>query len=166
MCKLELNEQLKEQTILAPLNKIVFSSEDKHIIGTSGLATCYGLVFYDAKKKLGMVSHASPSKCLSLLKIMMYYLKTQEKGEINYAFIPGYDNVLRNDFTILRELEDYLFSNAANNIDFIYLNDLDIYFHKDTESYEFAFDVNTGTSVSNILFNKDIPADNKRKIPF
>ena len=78
---------LKKKAQIAYMNEIVVSSSAKPIVGTVALATCYGIVFYDRKNKIGIVGHASSSKLLNILEMMMAYFTIDKECTIEYAII-------------------------------------------------------------------------------
>lgn len=153
-------EKLMDKTSIAGLNKIVVSSEDESIIGTLGLATCFGITLYDRENKWGMVGHATPSKKIEVLSKMIKLLPKDRNMIVEYEIIPGFDNVENKDESGLNELTIYLYDNVPDNIKLIpFKTNLGVGFHSKTRSYEFAFDVNTGISVGDVLFCEENEKD-------
>lgn len=158
-------DDLMDKTSMAGLNEIVVSNEEESIIGTLGLATCFGIVLYNRKNKWGMVGHATPDKKIEVLEKMIKLLPKDKKLIIEYKIVPGYDNVENKDESGLDELELYLYLNAADNIELIpFKTDLKVGFHERTKSYEFAFDVVSGLAVGDILFHEENEKDNEVRI--
>lgn len=150
-----LELELKKQSQIAYMNEIVASTIDKPIVGTVALATCYGIVFYDRKNKIGIVGHASSSKLLSILKEMMTYFTIDKNITIEYAIIPGYDNVINNNYEGLKVLEDYLIKNTPLSVKLIPFKGIEL---KEDEygSYSFAFNSQNGLPVTKYLFYSDL----------
>ena len=158
-----IQKTLLEHSTMAELNQFVISSRGKSIIGTEALAVCDGIVFYDRNNKWGMVGHAVDGYKITLLSEMLKSLPDDRDRVIEYAVISGYDNVANGNFNDANEMTNYLKSNCPRNIKLIPLQTdlLGIQVSSDY-AYEFAFDVNSGISVSNWLFAKD---GNKRHSP-
>ena len=155
-------DELMDKTSMAGLNQIVVSNDDEFIIGTLGLATCFGIVLYDRKNKWGMVGHATPSKKVEVLNKMIKLLPKDKNLTIEYEVVPGYDNAENKDEKGLEELILYIYDNTPDNIKLVpFKTDLGVRLHNKTKSYEFAFDVNTGISVGDSIFYEE---DEKDKI--
>ncbi len=146
---------LKKKAQIAYMNEIVASTSDKPIVGTVALATCYGIVFYDRKHKLGIVGHASSSKLLDILDEMMTYFTIDKEITIEYAIIPGYDNVLNNHLEGLNILEDYLIKNTPMAVKLVPFKGIDLFVHEELGSYSFAFNALNGLPVTKYLFYSD-----------
>ena len=160
---LERNE-LKKYSLIASMNQIVVSSIDKPIIGTTALDTCYGIVFYDRKNKKGAVGHAPPSNKISILRQMIRIFDTNEVLEIEYGIVPGIRNEERKDYSAEEELFSYLMNNKPKNISFIpFKSDLGVEICPNVYAYEFAFDVNSGKSVSDLLFYNTCSLEESKK---
>ena len=106
---------LLTKTSLASMGGIVISTNDKPIIGTTALDTCYGILFYDRVKKEGICGHAVPSQLTSVLAEMMGWLDGRV-GIVEYMLLPGFRNVDRNDYSGLRELKDYMLEHMPEDI--------------------------------------------------
>ena len=48
-----------EQASMAGMTCVVESSEERPIIGTQALDTCYGILFYDRQARYGVVGHGA-----------------------------------------------------------------------------------------------------------
>ena len=144
---------LLTKTSLASMGGIVKSTNDKPIIGTIALDTCYGILFYDRVKKEGICGHAVPSQLTSVLAEMMRWLDGRV-GIVEYRLLPGFRNVDRNDYSGLQELRDYMLEHMPEDIKMTSLKDVRGGFrlHLDTLSYEFAFDTEQGVFVTDYVF--------------
>lgn len=144
---------LLTKTSLASMGGIVKSTNDKPIIGTIALDTCYGILFYDRVKKEGICGHAVPSQLTSVLAEMMRWLDGRV-GIVEYMLLPGFRNVDRNDYSGLQELRDYMLEHMPEDIKMTSLKDVRGGFrlHLDTLSYEFAFDTEQGVFVTDYVF--------------
>ena len=156
----KIQKMLQEHSNMAELNQFVISSKGKSIIGTCALAVCDGIVFYDRNNKWGMVGHAVDGYKIALLSKMLESLPNDKDRVIEYAIISGYDNVVNGNFGDVNEMANYLRNNCPTNIKLVPLqtDSLGIQVSQDY-AYEFAFDVNSGMSVSEWLFTKN---DNKK----
>lgn len=136
-------------------------SDEKNIIGTTALDTCYGIVFYDRNNKFGIVGHGTPDRKINTLGEMLNMLGEDEKT-IEYAIVLGYRNVERKDFSGEEEIINYLENYCPPNIKLVPLqSDLGIKVCSNCLAYEFAFDVNTSKIVTNGLFHNGV--DNQDK---
>lgn len=143
---------LEQHANIAGMGEIVVSSKDKPIIGTTALDTCFGIVLYDRKNKKGIVGHAAPSSRISTLIDMINLLEKDQQQVIEYAIISGYRNDEKHDYSGQEELLNYLENHCPQNIKLIPFSDLRVQVCSNVLAYEFAFEVNTGKSVSNYLF--------------
>ena len=170
---------LESKSQIARMGEIVLSSKEKPIVGTTALATCFGIVFYDRQNKKAYVGHAGPGSYMQMLHTMVSMVDPSIK-QIEYAIIPGWDNYnsFGNKSSTLNLLDDGknpeyqmgLALKSISRINFIPLkSQLGV---KEGNSdgnpyYEFAFDANTLTDVANYLFFdiKDLTrkANNKYK---
>ncbi len=154
-----------DKTIEAHMCHFVKSTNEKPIVATSALDTCYGILFYDRERKEAFCGHAAPGQLVSLLSEMLEVLGNENRV-IEYMFLPGFRNVDRKDYRGIEELRNYLYSNKPSNvkitplkvkgIDGINLDDR-------TLSYEFAFDAVSGEFVTSTLFF-DVTLHNPRYI--
>lgn len=155
---------LESKSQVARMGEIVVSSNEKPIVGTTALATCFGIVFYDRQNKRAYVGHAAPDSCMQTLVKMIAMLDLSVK-QIEYSIIPGWDNYNKFgnksstlnllDVNINPEYRMRMTLKSISEINFIPLKfPLDI--REGTTDgnpyYEFAFDANTLTNVANYLF--------------
>lgn len=151
----KIKNSLLEKASLASMGSVVESSEDKPIIGTQALDTCYGILFYDRLNKKGLVGHGAPSTKVATLSKMIRMLDDGSNRVIEYMIIPGFRNVDRHDTSGIEELLIALKKYCPSNIKFVPFKvriDTGIRFHKGTLTYEFAFDTRNGKFVSEDLF--------------
>ena len=155
---------LESKSQIARMGEIVVSSKEKPIVGTTALATCFGIVFYDRQNKKAYVGHAGPSSYMQMLHTMVSMLDSSTK-QIEYSIIPGWDNYnhFGNKSLTLNLLDDGknpeyqmgLALKSISRINFIPLkSQLGV---KEGNSdgnpyYEFAFDANALTNVADYLF--------------
>ncbi len=155
---------LESKAQIARMGEIVVSSNDKPIVGTTALATCFGIVFYDRQNKKAYVGHAGPGSYMQMLYTMVSMIDSSAK-QIEYCIILGWDNYnyFGNKSSTLNLLDDSknpeyqmkLALKSISRINFIPLkSQLGV---KEGNSdgnpyYEFAFDANTLTDVANYLF--------------
>lgn len=155
---------LLKKSGLAEMGCVVESSEERPIIGTQALDTCYGILFYDRSAKRGLVGHGSPSGKIGTLCEMISRIDDGTKRVVEYAFVPGFRNVDRRDLTGVTELQMVLGKKCPKNIRFIpFTRDLKIKLHEPTLSYEFAFDTRSGKSVSEELFFDEVEVNPRFK---
>lgn len=144
---------LLEKASIAHMGCVVESSEERPIIGTQALDTCYGILFYDRAAKKGIVGHGFPSGKVGTLCEMIRRIDDGTNKVVEYVIIPGFRNTDRKDLTGITELQMVLEKMCPKNIKFIYLkSDLQVKLDEPTLSYEFAFDTRNGKSVSESLF--------------
>ena len=67
---------------MANMNEAVISNEEKPIVGTQALATCFGLLLYDENNKTALVAHLSTDWQSTLMKLLS--LIDFEKENHNY----------------------------------------------------------------------------------
>ena len=89
--KAQVLKGLLPRTQLARAGEIVVSSKKQSVIGTTALDTCWGIIFYDRKNKMGMVGHGLPSSKQATLLKMINMLGSTPRI-IEYRIIPGYRN--------------------------------------------------------------------------
>lgn len=136
--------KVMEKTQLAHMGEYVISTEEKNIIGTSALDTCYGMVLYDRERKFGIVGHGYESNAIPLLEEIIDIFPKYPNQVVKYAIIPGYRTEERKD----RKTTDKLLAimekvpNAKQ-----FKSDLGVQVGKHLY-YEFAFDVRIGHSMS------------------
>lgn len=155
---------LESKSQIARMGEIVVSSKEKPIVGTTALATCFGIVFYDRKNKKAYVGHAGPGSYMQMLYTMVSMVDSSAK-QIEYSIIPGWDNYNRfgNKSSTVNLLDvdknpEYSMRMALKSISRI--NFIPLNFQLDIREgnadgnpyYEFAFDANTLTNVADYLF--------------
>lgn len=148
----KLKHFLEQHASIAHMGEIVMSSNAKPIIGTVALDTCFGIVFYDRKNKKGIVGHAAPSGKTATMQAMLNSLEKGNQQVIEYAIVSGYRNEERRDYSGVEELIEYLRKKCPPNIKLIPFDSLNVQINYSTLTYEFAFDVNTGSNFANYLF--------------
>lgn len=88
---IQVKNFLQDKSSIAGMGQIVVSSKEKPIVGTTALATCWGIVFYDRKNKKAYVGHAAPSVYMKTLNQMINMLDPSTE-QIEYCIVPGWDN--------------------------------------------------------------------------
>ena len=151
---IQKQKELESASIMALMGQIVYSTPERPIIGTMALASCYGIIFYDRENKFAIVGHANPSSRIKIMDRMMDFVKKIGCNNIEYAVINGYFNVQKKNYKGEFELLKFLEEKSRNlNINIKPLQtDLGVQLDKKKEGYEFAFDVNSGKSVSEYYF--------------
>lgn len=149
---------LMEKSSLAGMGCVVESTEDKPIVGTQALDTCYGILFYDRFAKKGIVGHGSPSGKIGTLYEMIRRINDGNDKVIEYMIVSGFRNVDRGDSRGLEELLAEIRKNSMGNIKFVPLKvEINgIKLHEPTLTYEFAFDTRNGKFVSEELFFDEV----------
>lgn len=155
---------LESKSQIAKMGEIVVSSEEKPIVGTTALATCFGIVFYDRQNTKAYVGHAGPGSYMQMLYTVVSMLDSSAK-QIEYGIIPGWDNYngfgnkpLTSNLLDSSKNHEYQMSLALKSIskiDFIPLEfQLGIMEGNTCGNpyYEFAFDANILIDVTNYLF--------------
>lgn len=79
---------LESRASLANMGEVVFSTSEKPIVGTTGLATCWGVIFYDRKNRKAYVCHAPASHYFQTLNQMISILD-KNADVIEYKIVPG-----------------------------------------------------------------------------
>lgn len=158
------SSELKKKSTIAHMGEIVFSTPDKPIVGTVALATCNGIIFYDKKNKKAWVGHGPASSSIYTLITMFEIIKREVTGELEYSIIPGWDNIHDHNFKEVDEMIAFLRSNCPKSIRLIPITNL--YIRQDNRanpSYEFAFNAETGESVTNDLFYDEVFISTRKK---
>lgn len=115
------------------------------IIGTRGLATCYGVLFYDKENKYAIVGHVT-SNWQDVLMQMLNLIQNNSKT-IEYYIFPGYDRTY--DLKVKNEIIHFINQiNKLNQIKFIYIDYDTATLDEETKSYEFLFDPKEGSFVN------------------
>lgn len=155
---------LESKSQVARMGEIVVSSKEKPIVGTTALATCFGIVFYDRQNKKAYVGHAAPDSYMQMLHTMVSMVDSSTK-QIEYSIIPGWDNYncFGNKSSTVNLLDidknpEYRMRMSLKLISRI--NFIPLKFQLDIREgnvagnpfYEFAFDANTLTNVAGYLF--------------
>ena len=145
--------RLLKKSRIAGMGGVVVSTNEKTIIGTTALDTCYGILFYDRVNKEGICGHAVPGQLTSVLAEMMGWLDGRV-GIIEYMLLPGFRNVDRHDYSGFDELYNFLMSRKPIGIKLTDMKNAGDVFklHQDTFSYEFAFDTEHGVFVTDYVF--------------
>ena len=155
---------LEDKSSIAHMGGIVTSTKEKPIVGTMGLATCNGIIFYDRKNKSAWVGHGPASSSMTTLITMFNTVINEVIGDLEYSIIPGWDNVHNHNLKASDEMLDFLRRNCPNNIRLMPMTDLDIrQDNRANPSYEFAFNAETGESVTYDLFYEDEFISAKKK---
>ncbi len=156
---------LESKASLAEMGEIVESTNQRPIIGTMALDTCYGILLYDRKNKWGLVGHGAPSSKDSTLKAMIARMNDGTNRVVEYLIVPGFRNVDYGDYSGSDQLMNIINLCKFPNIKLVPLSTLpDIKLHNNTLSYEFAFDTQSGEFVTNFLFFDECEV-NPRFIP-
>ena len=155
---------LESKSQIAKMGEIVVSTDDKPIVGTTALATCFGIVFYDRQNKKAYVGHAAPGSYMQTLWKMVKLLDPSAK-QIEYSIIPGWDNYNRFgnksstiNFQDINANPEYIMRMALKAIQEIKFIPLKFPLNvRENNSYgnpfyEFAFDTNTLINVADYLF--------------
>ena len=150
-----VHQDLRKYASIALMGQIVSSTDEKPIIGTTALDTCYGILFYDRANKWGLVGHAAPSSKIVTLSEMITKLGKKPRI-IECAIVSGYRNVERSDTRGEEELREYLHNYCPPNILFVpYQGSLNTKVCSNVYAYEFALNVKTGKSVTHDLFGNE-----------
>lgn len=162
-----IKNAMLEEASLAEMGCVVESSEDRPIIGTQALDTCYGILFYDRLNKKGVVGHGAPSSKVATLYEMIHRIDDGTEKVVEYLIIPGFRNVDYHDMSGVDELLRGLQKYCQSNIKFVpFQVKIEAFakLHKPTLTYEFAFDTRNGRFVSEELFFDETEV-NPRYIP-
>ena len=154
--------ELRSKSSLAFMGQIVTSTLEKPIVGTFALATCYGIIFYDRKNKKAWVGHGPASSPILTLRTMLENIN-DVTGDLEYGIIPGWDNIHNNNFKEFDKMLNFLCNYCPKQIRLVPIANLII--KEDSRanhSYEFAFNAQTGTSVTDELFYEEDFISHKR----
>lgn len=152
---------------LAEMGCVVESSQERPIVGTQALDTCYGILFYDRINKKGLVGHGAPSSKVATLHEMMQRINDGSVKIIEHMIIPGFRNVDYKNLSGLEELLQEIREHSPSNIRFVPMEEKlgpNVKLHKNTLTYEFAFDTRNGKFVSEEIFFDETEV-NPRYIP-
>ncbi len=159
--------QLILHASIAHMNQIVVSTDEKSIIGTQALDTCFGILFYSRKKKFGICGHASPNNIRGITIEMLKKIPINLEGEIEYAVVPGYRAMEQHNFKQIEEIEKSLayYMTMVKKIKFVPLKTMiNPTMPEGLLCYDFAFDTNHGVDVTNVIFRKMKEEQNRRHI--
>ena len=134
--------------IYVDMDEIKCSNKKKHIIGTSALAPCFGVVLYNLDKKIAIVSHSRSDNSDLFIELMIYAEENNLIGNnMKYIIIPGAyktDNSKENINKLENQFKKVGIHPLECKIDFR-ANKI-----SDNESYnEFLFDAEKGIFVTN-----------------
>jgi len=143
-----------EQASMAGMTCVVESSEERPIIGTQALDTCYGILFYDRQARYGVVGHGAPSSKVGTLYEMLRLIDDGTDKVVEFMIVPGFRNVDYKDLSGQQELlEEMMKYSRDSKVKFVPLKgDIQIKLHEPTLSYEFAFDTRNCKFVSDTIF--------------
>ncbi len=130
------------------MNEADISSEECSIIGTTALATCFGILLYDEENKIAIVGHATSTWIPTVLK--MLNLIDDEIHIFKYLVIPGYDSKQRDFYNTKNKINRFFKIFNTEKVSFVpYDKEYEPYIVLDekTMSYEFLFDAQTGKFV-------------------
>lgn len=152
---------------IASMNQVVVSTTEKPIIGTQGLDTCFGILFYDRKNRFGICGHADPKNIFGIVKEMLNQIPPNTEGAIEYTIIPGYRALEQCNFMAIDEILDILQSYSSINpkISFMALNSsLNPSTPNNLLCFDFAFDTKSGRCVTDMVFANISKEQNRRHI--
>lgn len=135
---------------LINMNEVGITTKDNPIIGTTALATCFGILLYDEENKEAIVAHVSTNFMPIIFKIFDL-IKVDKKRIFKYAIIPGYYSINSDPYQIKKRIENIFEDIQTNKTQFKKLENIPknaIKKDKNTPSFEFAFDANEGKFVS------------------
>lgn len=146
---------LKDFYLDACMGEIVKSNDKKVLVGTCGIATCTGVIFYNRMKKQAVCCHCASGQVSSLpLEALKEF--GDAPGIIEYQFIPGPD--VESDYKASKNVNDaitYLIDNCPHNLYLISSNLVNPKLYNDgNPSYEFAFDANSGKDVTHFIHTR------------
>ena len=160
--------RLSLHTSIAHMNQIVLSTDEKPIIGTQALDTCFGILFYDRKNKFGICGHATPNNINGIVVEMLKQIPIDDsQREIEYIIVPGFRSIEQRNFKAADEIIDILntYAKLFQNIKFISLKtNIAPVMPEGLLSYEFAFDTSRGIDVTDIVFKDLMKEVNTRRI--
>lgn len=152
---------------IAHMNQIVVSTDEKPIIGTQALDTCFGILFYSRKNKFGICGHASPNNIRDITLEMLKKIPINVEGEIEYVIVPGYRAMEQHNFKKIEEIKMVLtyYMSMVKKIQFVSLKtSVNPTMPKGLLCYDFAFDTSHGVDVTNAIFRNSIEEQNRRHI--
>ena len=135
---------------LINMNEVGITTKDNSIIGTTALATCFGILLYDEENKEAIVAHVSTNFMPIIFKIFDL-IKVDKKRIFKYAIIPGYYSQKSDPYGIKNKLIKLFEDAQTDNIKFEQIKNIPkdaIKKDLTTPSFEFAFDANEGKFVS------------------
>lgn len=141
---------------LIGMNEAGITTEEKSIIGTQALATCFGILLYERKKKIALVAHVSTNFLPTVMNLFQL-IDLSSDNTFEYLIIPGYYSSKEDHYDIRRQLFQ-IFNNCeilkTKFIPFIeHKKLLDIVkLDQETLSYEFAFDSKTGKFINDEVY--------------
>ena len=144
---------------LAEMDDAVISTEENPIVGTQGLATCFGLLLYDENTKTTIAAHLSTDWQVTLMKLLTL-IDFNKQNNFKYLIIPGYYSKDRDPYNIKKRLTVFFEEFKTQNTKFepfdkSEIPDNFVNYDKNTNSAEFAFDSQTGEFVTNkVKFGK------------
>lgn len=130
------------------MNEVDISSEEYPIIGTSALATCFGILLYDKVRKIAIVGHSTSDWIPVILKILNF-VDDSYYCTLSYLIIPGYDSKKEDVYKTKIKIEKFFKLFKTDKIKFEPFDDeVFIIFDEETCSYEFRFDSRIGKFLS------------------
>ena len=140
---------------IADMDNAIASTQEKPIIGVQALATCFGLLLYDEKQKLGIIAHFSTEINGTFLQILNL-IDFGKNNLFKYVIIPGYYSKIQDPYMTRFRIEKVLKSIQSDQLRFIPFDDIPsnaVSKSKSTPSYQFAFDTRIGKFVTDkVLF--------------
>ncbi len=141
---------------LVNMNDADISTEEKPIIGTQALATCFGILLYERKKKQALVAHASTTYLPAVMKLFEL-IDLNSDNTFEYLIIPGYYSAQEDHYDIQSQLLKIFNKGEILKTKFIPFTEQKkfediVQLDKKTLSYEFAFDSRTGKFVNNDVY--------------
>ncbi len=139
---------------LVGMNEAGITTEEKPIIGTQALATCFGVLLYERNKKVALVAHLSVNFIPTLINLLDLINFSQE-NVFEFLIIPGYYSAKEDHYNIYRQLLEIFKECNTPKFKFVPFRQSlknNIHFDKDTLSYSFAFDSRTGKFVNEEVY--------------
>lgn len=150
-----MKEQNTKLFNLVTMNDANISTLDKPIIGTQAMATCFGILLYERKKKIALVAHVS-SDFYSTLSKLFSFIDLSSPNTFEYLIIAGYDSEKEDHYNVYKQLLEILNNCDVQNAKFIPFKDKNlkniVNLDTATLSYEFAFDSRTGKFVNDEVY--------------
>lgn len=159
--------QSNTHSSIAWMDQVVVSSVQKPIIGTMALDSCFGILLYDRKNKLGICGHASPNNIFGIVVEMLKQIPTNMESTFEFTIVPGYRVTEQKSFKAFNEIKEILnhYMSINPKISFTSLKTtLSLHMPTGLLCYNFAFDTSSGKDVTDILFRNFIEEQNKRHI--